>query len=123
MMRRLALALALGLVAACGGSPAQPSNDPQAVAIVQGNLQSALYGTTLPMPLKVLVSAASGPLANQAVGFTVESGGGTLSAASATTDASGVATLESWTLGPAPGGNTVRASAGTKSVVLTAPRR
>ena len=120
MMRRLALALALGLVAACGGSPAQPSNDPQAVAIVQGNLQSALYGTTLPMPLKVLVSAASGPLANQAVGFTVESGGGTLSAASATTDASGVATLESWTLGPAPGANTVRASAGTKSVVLTA---
>ena len=120
MMRRLG-PLFVVLVAACsGGDPVAPSNEPQAVAIVQGNLQIGLYGTTLPVPAKVVVSGASGPLANYPVTFAVESGGSVLVGASTTTDANGVATLAQWTLGPAPGPNAVRASAGTKSVMLNA---
>ena len=45
------------------------------------------------------------------VTFAVTSGGGSLTGASQTTDADGIATVGSWTLGPTPGMNTVTASA------------
>ena len=120
-MRRHAGALLALLLAACGGGePIEPSREPQAVAIVQGNLQSGLYGTTLPVPLQVVVSGANGPIPDYPVTFSVEAGGGSLSSSGATTDANGVATLATWTLGPAPGANQVRATAGSKSIAFAA---
>jgi hypothetical protein len=122
-LRRLGLAAALAgpFVAACSsGDPIEPSTEPQAVAIVQGSGQEALYGTLLPVTPRVIVSGASGPLVDYPVVFSVESGGGALTGASTRTDASGIASLGSWTLGPAPGANAVKATAGTKSVTLTA---
>jgi hypothetical protein len=118
---RATVSLAVLLAAACGGTePIEPSNEPQAVAVVEGNLQSALYGSPLPVQPRVIVSGASGPLVDFPVQFTVELGGGTITGPSARTDASGVATLDGWTLGPTPGENAIRATAGSKSVVMTA---
>src|SRR6188508_3315191 len=119
--RLLATVAGALIIAACsGGDPVEPSNEPQAVAIVQGGGQEALYGTLLPVTPRVIVSGASGPLVDFPVAFTVENGGGTITGADARTDANGVATLGSWTLGPTPGSNAVKAGAGTKSVTLTA---
>ena len=120
--RRLLPALLLAtLFAACSdGDPVAPSGDPQAVAIVQGSGQAALYGTLLPVTPRVIVSGETGPLVDYPVAFTVVSGGGTLTGANARTDAQGIATLGSWTLGPTPGANAIKATAGSKSVTLTA---
>lgn len=119
--RLLAAVTGALIVAACsGGDPIEPGNEPQAVAIVQGSGQEALYGTLLPVTPRVIVSGASGPLVDFPVAFSVENGGGTITGANARTDANGVATLGSWTLGPTPGANAVKASAGAKSVTLTA---
>jgi hypothetical protein len=122
LRRRLPAPLTALLFAACsGGEPvAPPSAEPQAVAIVQGSGQAALYGTLLPVTPRVIVSGEGGPLADYPVAFSVMSGGGTLTGANARTDADGIATLGSWTLGPTPGANAIKATAGTKSVTLTA---
>jgi hypothetical protein len=119
--RLLPALLAVALFAACsGGDPIAPSGEPQAVAIVQGSGQAARYGTLLPVTPRVIVSGEGGPLVDYPVAFTVVSGGGTLTGASARTNTEGVATLGSWTLGPTPGDNSIRATAGTKGVTLTA---
>ena len=119
---RLAAPLTALLFAACsGGEPvAPPSAEPQAVAIVQGSGQAALYGTLLPVTPRVIVSGEGGPLADYPVAFSVMDGGGTLTGANARTNADGIATLGSWTLGPTPGANAIQASAGSKSVTLSA---
>jgi hypothetical protein len=63
----------------------------------------------------VLVTDANGnPVAGVNVTFTLTGGGGSISPASAAvvaTNASGIATLTSWTVGAAPGANTVEATA------------
>jgi hypothetical protein len=120
LRRRAASLVALALAACSGGEPVAPSPEPQAVAIVQGSGQAARYGALLPVAPRVIVSGEGGPLVDYPVAFTVESGGGTITGANARTDAEGIATLGSWTLGPTPGANAVKATAGTKSVTLTA---
>jgi hypothetical protein len=57
------------------------------------------------------------PMAGVQVTFAVTAGGGTLTGATATTSAAGVATVGSWTLGPAAGQNTLTATAGSLSPV------
>jgi hypothetical protein len=53
------------------------------------------------------------PMAGQGVDFQIQSGGGTLDPAAATTDASGLAAT-SWTLGTTAGGQQIRASVSTQ---------
>jgi hypothetical protein len=87
-----------------------------------GDNQSSTPGATLPVAPSVTVKDANGnTTAGVAVTFAVASGGGSITGATATTNASGVATVGSWTLGPAAGGNTLTASAaGVASVTFTA---
>jgi adhesin/invasin len=60
----------------------------------------------------VLVTDQDGkPMANVTVTFAVASGGGSVTGASATTNADGVAMVGSWTLGPTAGANTLTATA------------
>ena len=97
------------------GAPAQ-------LAIVSGDGQSAPGGTVVPAPLSVFVSDANG---NAASGITVKwgspTGGGSVNGATQTTDANGVATLGSWTLGASLGTKTVSASiSGISPVTFTA---
>src|SRR5688572_6237071 len=69
------------------------------LTIMSGNGQSGIAGDPLANPLVVRVTdASSNPVAGETVGWTVGSSCGSISSASTTTDASGVAQV-SWTLG------------------------
>jgi hypothetical protein len=88
---------------------------------------SANSSTTVPAPPgsavveapSVVVSDETGaPMGGVSVTFAVTSGGGSVTGASATTNASGVATVGSWTIGSASTVNTLTATAGTLAPVV-----
>jgi len=91
------------------------------LAMVSGNNQNGVVGSTLTNPLVVKVSDQYGNgVSGVTVSFAVTSGGGTVSAASAITASNGQAQV-SWVLGSTAGANTVQASAGALiPVVFTA---
>jgi hypothetical protein len=94
------------------------------IAKVSGDNQTAVLGRALPQPLVVrILDPNDTPVPNATVTFTVSTGGGVLSATSATTGANGQATA-SWTLGTPLGAQSVTASlvgpAGSPSVTFTA---
>jgi len=77
--------------------------------LVSGDGQSALVGTSLADPLVVRARDAEGnPVAGIAVAWVIGSGGGIRSPETSITDDHGLASTR-WTLGPAPGTNTVTA--------------
>ena len=79
-----------------------------------GQNQTAAAGAAVAVAPAVLVRDARGnPVAGVAVTFSVGSGGGTVVGGSATTNASGVATVTSWTLGGAVGTQTLIARSGS----------
>jgi Bacterial Ig-like domain (group 1)/Leishmanolysin len=81
------------------------------VIVSTGNRQSAMAGAAVGTRPAVLVRDAAGnPLPGRAVTFSVASGGGSITSAVATTDASGVATVGSWTLGATANLNTLTAT-------------
>lgn len=83
---------------------------PSSLVAVSGSNQRAAPGALLPGPLVVrAVDTRSRPVSGAKVSYSVASGGGKLSAASATTDAAGQAQVR-WTLGSATGTQTVTAS-------------
>jgi len=109
----LGLVPLLATAAGCGGSDLTlPSESVAAkIAITQGNGQNALVSSPLPERLLVKVTDSRGlPVPDQPVNFTVATGGGNVSPASATTGADGQAG-SNWTLGPAAGAQTVTAAA------------
>jgi adhesin/invasin len=74
-------------------------------------IQTAAVGSAVTTPPSVLVTDANGnPISGVSVTFAVGLGGGSVTGASQTTNASGVATVGSWTLGLA-GQNTLVATA------------
>jgi hypothetical protein len=80
------------------------------MALDAGNDQTALAGTAVAVAPSVIVrDTASNPLAGVPVRFTVTGGGGTIADTLPVTNASGIASPGSWTLG-APGLNTLTAS-------------
>ncbi|HYR10424.1 MAG TPA: Ig-like domain-containing protein [Longimicrobium sp.] len=80
------------------------------VALHAGDNQAAMVGAAVPSVPRVIVRDGLGsPLAGMEVTFAVTAGGGTIGTTTATTDASGVASVESWTMGSA-GPNALRAS-------------
>lgn len=116
-------ALLLLLASGCGSGGNDDGgggNQPTSITVASGNFASARYGTVVTPAPTVLVASASGPLAGATVSFTVQSGAGSLASTTAVTNASGVATLPQWTLGPAPGTNVVRAAAGSAAADITA---
>ncbi|HEU0012322.1 MAG TPA: dockerin type I domain-containing protein [Longimicrobium sp.] len=97
------------------GSFAVSSAAAAAMTASAGTGQSATAGTAVATDPAVLVTDAYGnPVAGVSVTFTVASGGGSVAGSPATTNASGIATVESWTLGTTAGtnNNTLTASAG-----------
>jgi plastocyanin len=99
-------ALGVGLVAlACGGGDGGgtgPCTPGQATQLVQGgNQQQWYFGNPLPTPYSVTaLDASSCPVPGIVVNWAIASGGGTVSSAQGTTNASGVASTVH-TLGPA----------------------
>ena len=121
--------LALLAVLACGGGDSPTDNGggnppPTAshIAPVAGaSSQTALVGTAVAVAPAVRVTSADGrPVPGVTVAFAVTAGGGQLGATSAQTNADGVASAGSWTLGTTAGEQTMKATAGSLSTELTA---
>src|SRR5438477_721836 len=102
-------------VVALPGPPAQ-------LLAVAGLGQLATVATALlTRPAVLLKDAGGNPVAGARVTFSVSGGGGSLTGGTQLTNAAGVATLGSWTLGTIAGPNTLTASApGVTPVVFTA---
>jgi hypothetical protein len=94
---------------------------PNEIRIVSGNGQSGPAGQRLGSDLVVVVlDERDNPIAGATVAWQVRSGGGSVDPATSTTDASGRASAR-WTLGTAPGNNTLEASvSGAGSVTFQA---
>ncbi|MFL5580803.1 MAG: beta strand repeat-containing protein [Gemmatimonadaceae bacterium] len=89
------------------GTPGPPA----AIAIAAGDAQSAQVGSAVATAPAVRVRDAFGnAVAGVPVTFAVASGGGSVTGAASVTNASGVATVGSWTLGPTAGPNALAAS-------------
>jgi uncharacterized protein YjdB len=82
------------------------------VSASQGDGLTAPAGSAVPIPPGVQVTdAGDNPIVGASVTFAVTSGGGSVIApATVTTDASGVAIVGGWQLGPTPGTNTMTAT-------------
>ena len=103
--------LLLASLACSSGEEArlQPTAPPPEIALNGGDGQSGTPGSTLPLPLSVLVTdAVAVPLPDVEVTWSVVSGGGGVSPASSRTGADGRATTL-FTLGPVEGEQQVRA--------------
>lgn len=100
-----------GLTSAIAGGLALTAG-PTALATANSVVQqSALTGTDVSQLPSVLVTDADGnPIQGQAVTFAITAGGGSLTGASQTTNASGIATVGSWTTGASAGTNTMTAA-------------
>ncbi len=115
---RVAVLCALAwAVAACSSGtdgvagPAPVTHTATQILLVSGSNQTGSAGKRLTDPLVVKVADATGAaVAGVTVGFSVTSGGGTVSAATAASAADGSAKT-TWTIGSASGPQTVTASA------------
>jgi Bacterial Ig-like domain (group 1) len=81
------------------------------VAIVAGDQQTGVVGTALAVAPSVRVTDVQGnPVAGVTVTFAVTGGGGSITSPTPVTDASGIAAVGGWTLGPAVGLHTLTAT-------------
>jgi adhesin/invasin len=81
------------------------------IALKDGNGQTDHVGTAVAVPPSVFVSDSyNNPISGVAVTFAVTSGGGSITGASTTSNAAGIATVGSWTLGIVPGPNSLTAA-------------
>jgi Big-like domain-containing protein len=96
-------------------------NEQPQLQVVQGNNQQGLAGAKLDSALLVrAVDPAGNGIPNRTVLWAVQTGGGTVTPETGTTDADGFATAL-WTLGPSEGENTLEAQVpGIGSVTFTA---
>ena len=113
-MKQIAAFITLILLSGCTdgaptGSAASEATDLQ---VLTGHGQVAMVGAQVVNSPRIVVRDADGrPMQGQIVHFEVVAGGGTVGPSGAvTTDESGVAALDRWTLGTEPGMNQVRAS-------------
>jgi trimeric autotransporter adhesin len=92
------------------------------LTVVSGDAQTGYVSQALTQPIVVRVTdALAAPVAGVTVTFSVTGGGGSTTGATASTNANGDVTLGSWTLGAAPGPNTLSVIAqGTASATITA---
>jgi len=125
-LSNLLMPLLLSLMAVgCGGgdgTPASPDPTPTSIIAQAGATQSGTVNVAVGTPPSVRVGTREGAaVAGVAVTFVVVSGGGSVSGASAMTNASGVATAGSWTLGNTVGEQRLSArSPGLPEVTFTA---
>jgi hypothetical protein len=94
-----------------------PPNPPTSVAAQSATTQTVPANTAVTDPPSVLVEDASQqPVAGVSVQFDITAGGGTLTGAIQVTNASGIATVGQWRLGPNAGANTLTATVGANGV-------
>jgi hypothetical protein len=82
------------------------------IQVQAGDGQSVTVGQSVATaPSGLVTDGGSNPVQGVTVDFAVASGGGGITGASTTTDASGITTVGSWTLGTTAGANTLTATA------------
>lgn len=99
--------------------PGAPAN----IVMVEGNNQAGQPSDVVPAPIRVRVrDALNNPVPDVVVNWVVNTGGGTVAAATSTSNAQGVATAPAWTLGPVGTGaaQTMTASLGASTVQFSA---
>lgn len=90
---------------------ATPVTGPASVAIFTGGAQTGLVGYALNVrPAVRVTDADNAPVAGASVTFAVASGSGSVTGATATTNAGGVAQVGDWMLGATAGTNTLTAT-------------
>jgi len=95
--------------------------DPAKVIPVSGDGQSALAGTAITAPIVVRVTDRfDNTILGQTATFAIASGGGSIQTTSAASDANGLITLPSWTLGRTALPQVVRVTAGQASGDISA---
>jgi len=109
-LRGLCLAASLLVLDACGDKSSEPLIPGLAVAVFAPNATATAGSAVATAPAVKVTTAKGTPIAGISVSFTVQNGGGTINGPTQTTDASGVATVVSWTLGANAGVNTVVAN-------------
>jgi hypothetical protein len=88
------------------------------VGFASEEFQAGMAGAAVPStPAVVVRDAAGNPLPGRTVTFAVTGGGGSITGATAITDAQGVARLGSWTLGPDADPNFVTATVAGTSIL------
>ncbi len=108
------VASATGLTGATSNTFNITSGAASTIAINAGDGQSATVGTAVSTAPSVIVrDASNNPVSGVSVTFAVATGGGSGTVLSATTNASGIATVGSWTLGTTAGSNTMTATSGS----------
>ena len=107
-----AFVLSAILLVSCGGGSTTPPTETKTISKLAGDNQNATVGTAVAIkPSVKIVDQNNAAVSGVSVTFAVASGGGSITGGSATTGSDGVATVGSWTLGPAAGANTLTASA------------
>ena len=98
--RSLGWSVLFAAATACGDGSGPGENRPATIERVSDEELVGKAGGPVSDPPSVLVKNSAGnPLAGATVTFTVTSGGGSVTGATQTTNASGIATVGSWTLG------------------------
>ncbi len=120
---KLGPALLLLMYANCKGETTEPAVEPAvATAIVANSATSfsGVAGTAVsPAPSVIVRDQNENPMGGATVTFAVVSGGGSVTGPTATTDASGIATV-AWILGGTAGANVLTASVGSLTVTFNA---
>lgn len=121
VLRTAAAAVVVAGIACDGGNTVEPPVPTAIVATTATTLTGAVSSLVSPLPSVLVTDQNAAPMAGVTVTFVVTSGGGSVSGGSVATDASGIATVGSWSLGPSAGANTLAASAASLApVVFTA---
>jgi alpha-tubulin suppressor-like RCC1 family protein len=119
----LALTSALFLAfSGCSSDATGPAVQiPAVLAPFDGDLQTAVVGTAVAKaPTVRLLDDKNAGVAGIVVTFAVSTGGGSITGAIDTTDATGAASIGTWTLGTAPGTNSLTATSGSLTATITA---
>jgi len=118
---RLVPAFVLIAFISCKGDTAGPAGEPSVATTLAANSSSTVTGvagsTVTPAPSVIVKDQFGSPMSGEVVTFAVVSGGGSITGATATTNSLGVATVGSWTLGPAAGANVLSGTSGTLEAV------
>ena len=115
----VALTAIVVMQSSCGGDSSGPGNGAASITANSSTSLTAAPGAPVgELPSVVVLNQSGQPLVGAHVTFAVQSGGGSVTGGSATTDAAGVATVGSWVLGPATGTNTLTAKTGNLPAVI-----
>lgn len=116
-----ALACAFAATACAGDKATEPDSAPASLIVVQGTNQAVQGGKELPNAIVLRVLTNDGkPVEKVSIGFTVATGGGSVTPGSVLTDANGEARTK-WVLGPTAAEQTLKAEvAGIDPVTISA---